>query len=247
MYLNKVIAHRGFSSQYPENTLLSFEKAIELGVKCIETDVTILKDGTLVLFHDYETKYHTNFDGIINDLDYNDIKNIDAGSWKNEKFKNTRIPTLKELIDLCKKTNTKINLELKGESGKNEKYWNSIVENTVKLIKDNNVQDLIFYSSFEFDMLRILKDADKNAKFGILFYDKTEHWKEISDELKPQSIHLFDKTVNKKLIENIKNENYEIYVYTVNSLELANEFYSIGVDGIFTDMPDIFIKNKIKG
>ena len=93
----------------------------------------------------------------------------------------------------------------------------------------------------------ILKDADKNAKFGILFYDKTEHWKEISDELKPQSIHLFDKTVNKKLIENIKNENYEIYVYTVNSLELANEFYSIGVDGIFTDKPDIFIKNKIKG
>lgn len=58
---------------------------------------------------------------------------------------------------------------------------------------------------------------------------------------------MFDKTVNKKLIENIKNENYEIYVYTVNSLELANEFYSIGVDGIFTDKPDIFIKNKIKG
>ncbi len=48
MYLNKVIAHRGFSSQYPENTLLSFEKAIELGVKCIETDVTILKDGAQV-------------------------------------------------------------------------------------------------------------------------------------------------------------------------------------------------------
>ncbi|MBW5380906.1 glycerophosphodiester phosphodiesterase, partial [Brachyspira hampsonii] len=65
MYLRKVIAHRGFSHQYPENTMLSFQKAVELGVKCIETDVTILKDGTLVLFHDYETKDHTDFDGII--------------------------------------------------------------------------------------------------------------------------------------------------------------------------------------
>ena len=86
MFLRKVIAHRGFSNNYPENTMLAFEKAIEIGAKCIETDVTILKDGTLVLFHDYETKEHSNHDGIINDLDYNDIKRIDAGSWKDAKF-----------------------------------------------------------------------------------------------------------------------------------------------------------------
>ena len=56
MFLRPVIAHRGFSNNYPENTMIAFEKAIEIGAKCIETDVTILKDGTLVLFHDYETK-----------------------------------------------------------------------------------------------------------------------------------------------------------------------------------------------
>ena len=242
MYLRKVIAHRGFSYEYPENTMLAFQKAIELGIKCIETDVTILKDGTLVLFHDYETKDYTDFDGIINDLNYNAIQSIDAGSWKNEKFKNTRIPTLQELIDLCKKTNTIINLELKGEVSKNEKYWDSIVENTVKKVADNNAEDLIFYSSFEFDMLRTLKKISKNSKFGILLWEETGYWKDIADELKPKSIHLYDKTINKDLVKNIKNEGYEIYVYTVNSLEFANALYSIGVDGVFTDMPNIFDK-----
>ena len=240
MYLRKVIAHRGFSYEYPENTILAFQKAIELGVKCIETDVTILKDGTLVLFHDYETKYHTDFDGVINDLDYDAIQSIDAGSWKNEKFKNTRIPTLQELIDLCKKTNTVINLELKGEISKNEKYC--IVENTIKTVADKKAEDLIFYSSFEFDMLRTLKKISKSSKFGILLWEETAHWKDIADELKPKSMHLYDKTINKELVKNIKNEGYEIYVYTVNSIELANELYSIGADGVFTDMPNIFDK-----
>ena len=80
MFLRPVIAHRGFSNNYPENTMIAFEKAIEIGAKCIETDVTILKDGTLVLFHDYETAYHSNYEGIINDLD--DVISTIDGSIK---------------------------------------------------------------------------------------------------------------------------------------------------------------------
>lgn len=243
MFLRPVIAHRGFSNNYPENTMIAFEKAIEIGAKCIETDVTILKDGTLVLFHDYETAYHSNYDGIINDLDYNAIKEIDAGSWKDVKFSSARIPTLKEIIDLAKRNNTIVNLELKGEAGKNEKYWDSIVENTVKTVADNKAEDLIFYSSFEFDMLRTLKKISKSAKFGILLWEETDNWKDIADELKPQSMHLYDQTVTEKLAKDIKKENYELYVYTVNSVDLANKLYSIGVDGVFTDMPDIFLKD----
>lgn len=243
MFLRHVIAHRGFSNNYPENTMIAFEKAIEIGAKCIETDVTILKDGTLVLFHDYETKEHSNYDGIINDLDYNAIKEIDAGSWKDVKFSSARIPTLKELIDLAKRNNTIVNLELKGEAGKNEKYWDSIVENTVKTVADNKAEDLIFYSSFEFDMLRTLKKISKSAKFGILLWEETDNWKDIADELKPQSMHLYDQTVTEKLAKDIKKENYELYVYTVNSVDLANKLYSYGVDGVFTDMPDIFSKD----
>ena len=53
-------------------------------------------------------------------------------------------------------------------------------------------------------------------------------------------MHLYDRTIDKELAKKIKNEGYEIYIYTVNSIELANELYSIGVDGVFTDMPDIF-------
>ena len=91
-------------------------------------------------------------------------------------------------------------------------------------------------------MLRTLKKISKNSKFGILLWEETAHWKDIADELKPQSMHLYEQTINKDLAKNIKNEGYELYIYTVNSIELANELYSIGVDGVFTDMANIFDK-----
>ncbi|MGL5956186.1 MAG: glycerophosphodiester phosphodiesterase [Brevinema sp.] len=241
MYLDKIIAHRGYSSAYPENTLLAFEKAIELGVTCIETDVTILKDGTLVLFHDYLTNDHTNYQGIIHDLSAQSIQEVDAGSWKNKQFENLRIPTLTQLLELAKKTNTRLNLELKGEASQNEQYWDSIVEKTIETVHQMNVQDLVFYSSFEFPMLRTLKSLDPKALFGILLWEETDHWKEIADELHPQAIHLYDKTVTPSLIADIKKENYEIYVYTVNDQESVEQFFKMGVDGIFTDKPNLFI------
>ncbi len=241
MYLDKIIAHRGFSSKYPENTMLAFEQAVKIGASSLETDVTILKDDTLVLFHDYHTNDHSDFDGIIHDLDADMISKVDAGSWKDAQFASARIPMLRELLNLAKKTNTKINLELKGEVGKNEKYWDKIVADTVKMVHDMSVQDLVFYSSFEFPMLRTLKALDSNAKFGILLWEETKDWKVIADELKPQAMNLYDQTVTKELASEIKQEGYEIYVYTVNDKDDAKRLLDMGVDGIITDCPDKFI------
>ncbi|OON98924.1 MAG: hypothetical protein ATN35_02895 [Epulopiscium sp. Nele67-Bin004] len=138
-------------------------------------------------------------------------------------------------MKLIKKHNVILNLELKGEAGKNEQYWDDIVDIAVKEVHKHGVQDLVFYSSFEFPMLRRLKKVDPQAKFRVLLWEDTTIWRDIADELQPQAIHLYDQTVTQELVDDIKNENYELYVYTVNDKELGNTLLDMGVDGIFTD------------
>ena len=74
------IAHRGFSSRYPENTLLSFHKALELGVTNVELDLQLTFDGHLIVMHDLTVDRTTNGSGTVSDLTLNEIRELDAGS-----------------------------------------------------------------------------------------------------------------------------------------------------------------------
>lgn len=97
-----VAAHRGWSSHYPENTLLAFEKALELGVDQLETDLHMTKDGHLVLMHDHKLARTTGAEGLVCDYTLEELKKLDAGSWKGEQFKGLQIPTFEEFMDLVK-------------------------------------------------------------------------------------------------------------------------------------------------
>ena len=102
-----VAAHRGFCDRYPENTLLAFQKALELGVDQIETDVRITKDNELVLIHDTTLNRTTNGEGKVCDYTLAELKQLDAGNGET-------IPTLRELFELIKDHPTlTLDLELK--------------------------------------------------------------------------------------------------------------------------------------
>lgn len=102
-----VAAHRGWCSKYPENTMLAFQKAIELGVDQIETDVRITKDNELVLIHDATLDRTTNGTGKVCDYTLDQLKQLDAGNGE-------QIPTLRELFELVKDHPTlTLDLELK--------------------------------------------------------------------------------------------------------------------------------------
>ena len=74
------IAHRGFSGKYPENTLLSFEKALELGVDAIELDVQLSRDGEVMVFHDEELLRTTGENGLLKECTFNDLRKLDASA-----------------------------------------------------------------------------------------------------------------------------------------------------------------------
>lgn len=95
-----VIGHRGIATAYPENTLISFEKAIEAGVDAIEFDVHMTLDGELVVTHDATVNRCSNGTGEVSSYTLNLLKALDFGKWKGPEFAGTRIPTLEETLDL---------------------------------------------------------------------------------------------------------------------------------------------------
>ena len=98
----RVAAHRGFSEKYPENTMAAFRAAIEAGADEIETDVRMTADGELVLIHDDNVSRTTDGTGKVCEMTLAELKKLDAGVKKGKEFAGARIPTLRELLELCK-------------------------------------------------------------------------------------------------------------------------------------------------
>ncbi len=113
MPVRGLAAHRGASDTHPENTLAAFREAIRLGAHMIEFDVALSKDGQMVLMHDATVDRTTNGSGPVSELALDELKKLDAGSWKDNQFKNERVPTLDEALAIMPE-NMWLNVHLKG-------------------------------------------------------------------------------------------------------------------------------------
>ena len=109
-----ICAHRGANETHPENTLAAFGEAIRLGAQMIELDVQMTKDDQLVIMHDDKVNRTTNGRGLVRKLRLRKIKKLDAGKWKSKEFKNERVPTLKEALEIMPR-NIWLNIHLKGD------------------------------------------------------------------------------------------------------------------------------------
>lgn len=108
-----VVGHRGVCALYPENTMLSFAKAVEMGLDGIETDVHMTTDGRLVLIHDDRLERTTDGVGLVEECTLADLKRLDAGSHLEARFHGERIPELEDLLDLVRGTSLMLNVEIK--------------------------------------------------------------------------------------------------------------------------------------
>src|SRR5439155_7022002 len=94
-----VIAHRGASAYATENTEASFDQGIALGADALETDVRATRDGVLVLIHDAQVDRTTNGHGPVADLTWEEIRQLDAGNWKDSRYAGQRVPRLDWFLD----------------------------------------------------------------------------------------------------------------------------------------------------
>lgn len=224
----KVTSHRGFSYDVPENTLPAIEKAINEQADYVEMDVRETKDGELVLLHDASLKRTTGLNKSIWDVNYGEVALLDAGSWVGEEFKGTRIPTLREALELCKgKINVNIDLKYRTSS-------RDITEKVVNLIKEYDMELQCVITSTSLTALESIKKQDPDIHTGYITYQI------FSSYYRSESIDFFSvrsNLVSKTLVEEVHKHGKEMHVWTVNSKSELERMKMIGVDNVITNNP----------
>ena len=241
--LPKLIGHRGVKNLAPENTLDSIELAHNLGLKWIEVDVKITKDKIPIILHDDSLDRTTNFNGLVIDFLYEEIKALDAGSFFFNYKTNIFIPTLEDIFNFCIKHEMGINIELKPNKG----FEIDNVKAISKII--SKYQDLsnFYFSSFDLKSLLEMKKIFPNFYYGLLI-DNFEHTYSLQEYIKIcNNYNFFNFGLNKKLINNeiineIKKNNLIITTYSDKNIKLieANDLWKLGVTSIFIDDPSYF-------
>ena len=238
-----IIAHRGASAYYPENTNPSFEAAIAMGADMVELDVQLTSDKEVVVFHDEKISRCTDGKGKISDYTLASLKRLDAGSWFDKKFKNTRIPTLSEVLDICK-NRIAVNIEIKTEAV-SRMFFGGIEEKCLKIVEHSGMREHVIFSSFDPRAIMHLKQIDNTAAVAVLFEKKHYGSKlpaEVMDSVGADAFNCSASELNKKWLANIKAKNIPVNVYTVNDEKNMKKFLNMGVSGIFTNKPDVLKK-----
>lgn len=235
-----ILGHRGFSENYPENTMLSFRACSEIkGVDGVELDVHLCKSGQVVVAHDGNLKRCAGIDRFIEDMNWEELKDIDVGSFKDSKFSNARMPLLTELFEEMG-DRFFYDVEIKVEPGR---PYKELCEKTWKIICDYKLEDKVMVSSFHPFALRYFnKVCKKRIPTADIFDSKFTKYKYLahgfghyishSSYLKPD----YDQC-NEKYT---RSHKLACIPWTVNDTEIAQQLCKTkGVRGLIGNNPQM--------
>lgn len=259
------IAHRGASGHAPEHTIASYDKAVEMDSDYLELDVQITADNELVVFHDDEIDRTTNGEGEIGDHTLEELKELDAGSWFNQKYPQQsedsheylEVLTLEEVFD---------------EYGQDENYYIETKSPTinegmekplVNTVEEYDLNDNVIIQSFSPESLKEIHNLNDDIPLvQLLSYEvnketgKTkesnditpnpenmttedfENIREYAIGIGPNFIDDETEVFNKDFVQKTLNHNLLIHPYTINEKEDMERLIDWGVTGIFTDYPN---------
>lgn len=232
---NLIIAHRGFRGINVENSLEAFENSIEKS-DFIEFDIQFTKDYIAVIHHDDTLKRLSNVKelSLYKNMKPWFIKDFYFEQIKDLRVQGTKIASLEEFLFLAKKRNIYFNLEIKDIN----KYMNikKAIQNVLELIYKYKCQNLALISAFNHEYLKIIREKDKNISLAVLCENKKNpNTLEYLKSLDVQAYNISKSLVNEDLIKELKNENIETLVFTINDKKKIKKLFEIGVKGVFTD------------
>jgi len=221
----RITGHRGAKNEWPENTLLGMQKAIDCGVDSIEIDVHLTKDNQLVVIHDATIDRTTNGTGPVSDYTYNQLLKYDAG-------KGEKIPTLIDVLKLAEKENIHVFIESK---------LPQIAPHICKTIKSLNAYSYSTVICFYHPLLQHIKKIDPKINVGSLVFcnplDPASLLKPSNSYLLAIAIELVDSDV----VKNCHKAGAKIAVWNANTVEEFQRMKALGVDFIMTDVPSLIM------
>ncbi len=248
----RVVAHRGDSINFPENTLEAFISAVKMGIDVVETDVHITKDRKIVIWHDPTLERNTDGKGTIESHTYEELLKYDAGytftkdGGKSYPFrgKGVKLCTLDEALKAC--PDQRFNIDLKSKD-------TAIVDEFIKVIRSNHAEKRICCASFHYKNLKLMR-----AKAPDILTSVTTA--EVIPLLIRQKLHILPKSFKRTIIFQVPREEAGIkvitpsfvkdmhergaivMVWTINDEKSMRELFKMGVDTVMTDDPALVIK-----
>ena len=228
-----MIAHRGTTSRFPENTSEAYEESVKIGYSSIELDVLSSEDGVVFCSHNYELERETNNSGYIHEMNSKEIDNIKTGIYSHPNNQKN-IPRLEHV---AKKIpyNIRLNIEVKFFSP----FDFSTISRIRKMILNKEIKQPVLISSFNPFIVFYARWFIPKAKTGYLV--------ETPDMIKwmhfahPDCLHPRADLLNDKLINDCNKKNISINTWTVNSKSAINYCKSLNIDGIITDRVDALL------
>lgn len=236
----RVIGHRGAAAYAPENTLISFQKASELGCKYIEFDVAQSSDGEIFCFHDDILDRTTNAEGNFAEMDALEIKKLDAGLWFSTKFRGTTIPSLQDAIFWLNQKNIHADIEIKPVDGQVMSISKSVVHTVTKYWSP--AKPLPTLSSLNYQVLLLLHKLAPDIPTAYVLNDWPEDWLERMQKIDCMVLNINKKIVTLSKVKQALKSGIEVNIFTVNRRSQANKFFRWGVSRVFSDHPDLLDK-----
>jgi len=239
-----VIAHRGNSSHFPENTLPSFQSAVETGADLVELDYYHSADGVPIVFHDKTLERTTNATAVfgrdkipVQSLTVPELRRLDAGSWYDARFRGTPIPRLDEALDVIQKGSITL-IERKGGDA----------ATCVNLLRDKRLLDRVVVQSFDWQFVeqchRLAPDLVVAALGSKeLTDDKLDQIQRTGSRI----VGWDQKEIGRRQIEEIHRRGLRAWVYTVDDEQRAQELIDAGIDGIITNDPAKILRLRMPG
>lgn len=229
-----VWAHRGASGYAPENTIIAFQKAIEMGADGIELDVQLTKDDQIVVIHDEWIDRTSDGKGWVKDYTLEELRKYNYNKTFPE-YEHADIPTLREVYELIKPTGMTINVELKTGIV----FYEELERKVIELTKEMGMEEQVLYSSFNHYSCVKLHEIDPDSYVGFLYADGPIGVAEYAAGHKANALH--------PAIYNIQYPNYmqdakanglDVNVWTVNEKEHLMLACQMGVNAVITNYPD---------
>ncbi|MBK0400775.1 hypothetical protein H0I76_16365 [Limibaculum sp. M0105] len=237
----RVIAHRGASGAAPENTLAAFRLAASQGARAVEFDVSLLGDGTAVIFHDETLDRCTNRTGALSAIGRHNLANIDAGSWFSPEFAGEPLPTLDAALELIGALGLSANLEMKAHGAAPGPLARAVVD---ALDRHAWTRQRLTVSSFDHDELQELRGLSADVPVAVLYEEPTRDWRGFLADLDAEAIHLHHTALDGALIHAAGDDGRSVRVYTVNDPAMVSAFRDAGLEGLFTDHPPRFLSQR---
>ena len=216
--------HRGAAKLEPENTLLSIQKAIDLGVDQIEIDVHLTRDQHLVVIHDTTVDRTTDGQGEISDFTLAEAKQLDAG-------KGERVPMLQEVMDIVR-GKVILQIELKGPG---------TAEPVLQTVKQNSMENEVLLTSFVHDRLREARQLNPNLRLGALWAVPPPDACEQAIDMGAEAIHIQHLNIDPELVAKAHAHGLQIRAWNPDTVEEIQRAVDLGVDAIGSNRPDLLI------